>query len=92
MKYYKHVDGNIIISICTGSNLAIQEISEEEYITIMNVVNTKPEDTEDTVYILYADPLRYEPHPRPAEEEPEATVEDYQEALAEMGVELNEEG
>lgn len=41
------------------------EITEEEYNNILELVENKPEDTDEIVYMLQADTLEYMPTERP---------------------------
>lgn len=67
--FYKVVEDNIIILIGNVPTLppGVTEISEDEYYTIFKVIQTKPEDTETTIYKLHADTLEYVAYDRPAE-------------------------
>lgn len=92
---YKQIKGNILIAIgeskVIGENQT--EISETEYNNIMSIIQNKPTDTDTIIYKLNATTLEYEPYDRPIEPviEPEATIEDYQTALTELGVNVSEE-
>lgn len=70
MKYYKEITDNIIIGLYKSDNLSLTEITEEEYNTILSVIQNKPEDTETIIYKLNAETLEYEPHDRPEEPTP----------------------
>ena len=67
--YYKQIEENILVAI--GESKAIwenqTEITEEEYNTILSVVQNKPEDTETIIYKLHADTLEYITYDRPTE-------------------------
>lgn len=67
MKYYKEVTDNIIIGLYKSDNLSLTEITEEEYNTILSVIQTKPEDTNTIIYKLHADTLEYVAYDRPEE-------------------------
>ena len=73
MKYYKEVTDNIIIGLYKSDNLSLTEITEEEYNTILSVIQNKPEDTETIIYKLNAETLEYEPYDRPEEPTPTET-------------------
>ena len=92
---YKQIEDNILIAIGESKSIGNNqtEISETEYNNILSIIRSKPEDTENTIYLLNADTIQYEPYPRPEEPviEPEASVEDYQAALTERGVNVSEE-
>ena len=67
MKYYKEVTDNIIIGLYKSDNLSLTEITEEEYNTILSVIQNKPEDTDTIIYKLHADTLEYVAYDRPEE-------------------------
>ena len=67
MKYYKEITDNIIIGLYKSDNLSLTEITEEEYNTILLVIQTKPEDTDTIIYKLHADTLEYVAYDRPEE-------------------------
>ena len=52
-KYFKNIEGNYIISISTGTGK--EEISQEEYQNILNLVRNRPEPEEGFDYILKTD-------------------------------------
>lgn len=75
------------------------EITQEEYESIISIIQSKPQDTEDTIYVLDAESMEYIPTERPIEpiEEPNnnygipddiynAIIDDYTDELFEMGV------
>lgn len=65
-----------------------KEITEAEYNRIKAIIDSRPTATDGFAYRLTAE-LEWELYEMPAEEvEEEATAEDYQTALAEMGVEV----
>ena len=70
--YYKQIEDNILVAI--GESKAIgegqTEITEEEYNTILLVIQNKPEDTESVIYKLHADTLEYVTYDRPEEPTP----------------------
>lgn len=63
------------------------QITEEEYTDILNLIRSKPTAPDGYGYRL-TDDLKWELYELPAEdqEDEEATAEDYQAALAELGV------
>lgn len=86
MRYFKSVENGYILAVGTGSGN--MEITEEEYTQIMAVIKARPTPPEGKDYRLTED-LEWEEYDRPVEEvDEEATAEDYQAALAEMGVPL----
>lgn len=89
-KYFKNFDGDYIFSVGTGTGDA--EITKEEYETILSVIKNRPKTESGYQYRLKAD-LTWELVELPPEPEydPEATEVDYLEALAELGVTLDEE-
>ena len=82
------IDG-YIAALSTGGGT---EITESEYSTIMQKIQTKPADPDGYQYRLRADNMEWElvelPTIEPAEEE--AGPEDYEQALEEMGVSFND--
>lgn len=53
MAYYKYIENGYILAIGTGG--MGEEITEEEYNGIMEVIENKPERTETTDYHLLTD-------------------------------------
>lgn len=86
--YYKNIEGDYIIAIGTG--LGDVEITQEEYETILAIVRNRPTPEAGYDYRLRTD-LTWELVESPVVEEEEATEADYLEALAELGVTVNEE-
>ena len=68
MRYYKDIQNGYIIAIGTGGGGI--EITEEEYNTIMSVIQQKPPRTDTTDYRLKED-LTWEEYDRPPDPEPE---------------------
>lgn len=89
MTYFKIIDGNYIQSIGKSASHINPDIviTEAEYNTILNLIHNKPIAESGYDYRLRED-LEWElyelPEPEPIEEE--ATTEDYEVALAELGV------
>ena len=92
---YKQIEDKILVGIGESKSIGNNqtEISETEYNNILSIIQSKPEDTDTIIYKLNAESMQYEPYDRPIEPviEPEATVEDYQTALTELGVNISEE-
>jgi hypothetical protein len=90
MRYYKLVIDNFIM--CAPSTTARDcgvEIDIEEYDAIVDAIRGKPSAPSGYTYKLRADTLEWElvelpPEPDPGEED--ATAEDYEAALKELGV------
>lgn len=59
MKYYKVIEGEYISAI--GVNIEGEEITEEEYAVLLDVIRSKPIPQEDYDYMLTED-LRWEEH------------------------------
>ena len=83
---FKIVIDGYIAALTNGGGT---EITEAEYNSIMQKIQTKPADPEGFQYKLRADTLEWElvelpPSPDPGEED--ATAEDYEAALQELGV------
>lgn len=78
MKYYKQIEDNFIIGLYKSNSLPLIEISETEYNNILEIIRTKPNDTDTIIYKLNATTLEYEPYDRPIEPVVEPTYsEDY---------------
>lgn len=89
MRYYKIINGDYLVSIGTGTGG--EEITQEEYESILSIIHNRPTPEAGYDYKLKTD-LTWELVEAPApEEDPEATEADYLEALAELGVGVNEE-
>ena len=85
MYYYKK--GSTYMASHTAIPTA-DEISKEEYDRIKAIIDNRPTAPDGFAYRLTAE-LEWELYEMPAEEvEEEATAEDYQTALSEMGVEV----
>lgn len=69
MRYYKNIENDYILAIGTGGGGV--EITEQEYDTIMSVIQNKPARTETTDYHLKTD-LTWEEYER----EPEVPSDD----------------
>ena len=89
MKYFKNIEDHFIASVSTGAGM--EEITQEEYRHILSVVRSAPEAEEGFSYRLKTDLTWELVELPPVEDEPEATETDYLEALAELGVKVNEE-
>lgn len=83
--YFKRTEGDYIALIGIGNDA--EEISQEEYETILAVINSRPNAEPGYTYKLRTD-LTWElcEVPPVPEEDLEATEEDYLSALAELGV------
>lgn len=89
MRYYKTIDSGYIISIGTGNG--VTEIGETEYSEIFGIIRNKPTAQEGFDYRLKTDLTWEEYAVPPIEPEPiaeEATAEDYEAALREVGVDV----
>lgn len=87
MKYYKIIENGYIVLV--GINCGGEEISEQEYITIMQTIRNKPEAPEGFDYKLKEN-LEWELFELPIiEEEETASEADYQAALEDLGVNFN---
>lgn len=87
MRYYKIIENGYIPAIGTGPGG--EEISAEEYNSIMALIQSKPAAEDGYDYKLKKD-LTWELYELPPVEEvdEEATAEDYIAALVELGVEV----
>ena len=87
-EYYKEIENGYIIGIGTHGNDTVTAITEEEHNALLAVIRNAPSAPDGYAYLLNADTLTWEltelpPEPEP---DPEATTEDYQAALGELGV------
>lgn len=85
--WYKEIDGDYIVAIGEGKNE--QQIPYDEYASILAKIDSAPSAPYGYTYRLRANTLEWElvelpPEPEPGEEE--AEVEDYENALADLGV------
>ena len=89
MTYYKTMDSGCILSIGTGPGGT--GITESEYAEILAVIRSKPSARDGFDYRLKTDRTweECELPPAPTEEE-EAEAADYEAALAELGVHVND--
>lgn len=90
MRYYVEYADDRIIAV--GAGFGGVEIVKEEYENILSVISNRPTPESGYDYHLKKD-LTWELVELPPEPEydPEATEADYLEALAELGVSVNEE-
>ena len=87
MNYYKIVADGYVLQV--GSGVFADAITESEYNAILSKINSAPTAPSGYTYKLRADTLEWElvelpPSPDPGEED--ATAEDYEAALQELGV------
>lgn len=86
MRYYKNMEDGYITAVGIGPGG--EEITAEEYADILAVTKAKPTPTEGKDHHL-TEALEWEEYDKPVEDDdPEATVEDYLAALADLGVEI----
>ena len=86
MRYFKHIEDGYILAIGTGYGNT--EISVDEYSTILKTIQDKPTPPEGKDYRL-TESLEWEEFDKPPKEiDEEATAEDYQAALQDMGVKV----
>ena len=89
MRLYKSIDDGYVVSVGTGAGGS--EVTEAEYSKILSVIRNKPQAPDGYGYRLKTD-LTWEiakmPDPEPAEEDTDATAEDYEAALVLLGVEM----
>ena len=66
---YKQIEKNILVAIGEIKSISegLTEIIEEEYNSILSIIQNKPEDTETIIYKLHADTLEYVEYDRPEE-------------------------
>ena len=89
MRYYKITDNAYFVGIGTGGGGT--EITEAEYDNLLSIIHAAPKAPDGCTYKLRADTLEWELVELPPVEETDedATAEDYEAALAEMGANLN---
>ena len=89
-KYFKIIEDGYILLVGTGSS--DNEITREEYETILSVIENRPMAEPGYTYKLRTD-LSWElcEVPSVTEEDTEAMEEDFLAALEELGVRVNEE-
>lgn len=85
--YAKLIDSGYICAV--GVAILGESITEAEYNEILALIAEKPSAPSGYIYKLRADTLEWElvelpPEPDPGEED--AEIEDYEQALAELGV------
>lgn len=85
MRFYKIITDGYLVAVGNGSGGT--EITAEEYAELLNIIHNKPSAESGFDYRLKADLSweLYELPPMPIDDE-EATTEDYEAALAELGV------
>ena len=89
--YYKNIFDGYLESVSTGNGTNL--ITEAEYNEILAIAQTAPTAPDGYVYKLKADTFEWiliETPPMP-EPEDDATEDDYQRALKQMGVNFNED-
>jgi hypothetical protein len=87
--YKKIIETNYIIAV--GVGIVGEEITESEYNELRGIIRTAPLAPGGYTYKLRADTLEWEllelpPEPDPGEED--ATADDYEAALSDLGVKL----
>lgn len=88
MSYYKIIVDGFVSQV--GSGVSPEAITEDEYNTILDKINSAPTAPSGYTYKLRADTLEWELVELPPEPivEEEATAEDYEQALADLGVKV----
>ena len=86
MRYYKKFENGYLH--CLGTGVGGEEITQEEYNNILELIRNRPTAENGYQYLLKTD-MAWELVEAPADpDDEEATDEDYIAALAELGVEL----
>lgn len=77
--YYKVIEDGILTAIGTSNKVTSPsvEVTKGEYESIISIIQSKPQDTEETVYKLVADTMTYEPFDAPPIEPVEEPNNDY---------------
>ena len=85
---FKQIENEIVISIGELTSLGENqtEITEQEYIDLLYVIQNKPEDTLETIYKLSATTNQYEPFERTHDE----TVDWYVDKVLSGGMHIDE--
>lgn len=88
MKFYKEINEGYIASVSTQTGDGNGNITEAEYNAILSTIRAKPVAPTGYDYMLRADTLEWELVELPPipEDDTEATVEDYEAVLQEMGI------
>lgn len=88
MKYCEVIDGIYVSAL--GTNCGGIEITENKYNDILFAISNRPTAPSGYTYKLRADTLEWELVELPPEPviDEDATAEDYEQALAELGVRL----
>jgi hypothetical protein len=89
VNYYKIVADGYVLQV--GSGVFADAITESEYNGLLAIIRSAPTAPSGYTYKLRADTLEWEllelpPEPDPGEED--ATAEDYEAALSDLGVKL----
>lgn len=87
MTYYKQTVGGYIAAIGTSDGTTSGEITEAEYNEIATRLAEKPEELAGKIYRLTV-ALTWELAELPDVSEDDATVDDYEAALRELGVDV----
>lgn len=88
MRYYKTIADGYLVMI--SENTGGEEITEAEYNSLLSIIHAAPTAPDGYQYRLRADTLEWElvELPPVEPEDDEATAEDYEAALREVGVVL----
>lgn len=91
MRFYKTIDNQYLLTVGIGAGG--EEISEAEYNQLLGIIANRPTAQEGYDYKLRTDTIKWElVELPPIEPEPEeASPEDYEQALQQMGVNFNDE-
>ena len=85
MRYYKTIIDGYLVSVGTGTGGT--EITESEYNDLLSIIHNRPTPQTGFDYKLKADSLEWElVELPPIEDDTEATTEDYENALKEVGI------
>lgn len=80
--YFKNIEDGYIVSISTGSGM--EEITQEEYNTILDVVRNRPTPDDGFDYRLHED-LTWEQVERPIDDDPELSEQEAMDIILGVG-------
>lgn len=91
MRYYKSINDEYLIAVGIGAGG--EEINETEYNQLLGIIANRPTAQEGYDYKLHADTLEWELVEMPVVpvEDEDADITDYENALSDLGVTVNEE-
>jgi hypothetical protein len=91
MNYCLIISDGYINGFCQSEDAVLNPISEEEFNRIKSIHSERPTAQDGFTYKLKADTLEWElvELPEPSDTDDDATIEDYESALTDLGVNIN---